>query len=159
MFEDLAGKSALVTGASSGLGLHLARLLAGHGVRVVLGARRVEALEHACAGIAATGGTAVAVPLDVTNAASIEAALAAVEGGIEWTRFGIRVNALCPGYVETDINRDFFANPAGEALVRRIPQRRLGALEDLDAPLLLLFSDAGAYMTRAVDGGHLASSL
>ncbi len=81
---------------------------------------------------------------------------------LEWARYGIRVNALCPGYVETDINRDFFASDAGQALIRRIPQRRLGRPEDLDAALLLLASDAGAYITGAalaVDGGHLVSSL
>ncbi|MCB1446315.1 MAG: SDR family oxidoreductase, partial [Rhizobiaceae bacterium] len=81
---------------------------------------------------------------------------------LEWARHGIRVNALCPGYVETPLNRDFFATEAGQALIRRIPQRRLGRAADLDAPLLLLASDAGGYMTGsvlAVDGGHLVSSL
>lgn len=81
---------------------------------------------------------------------------------LEWARHGIRVNALCPGYIETDINRDFFATDAGAALIRRIPQRRLGRMHDLDGPLLLLASDAGAYITGTeivVDGGHLVSSL
>ena len=80
----------------------------------------------------------------------------------ELARHAIRVNALCPGYVETDLNRDFFAGEQGQALIRRIPQRRLGRLSDLDGPLLLLCSDAGAYMTGValpVDGGHLVSSL
>lgn len=81
---------------------------------------------------------------------------------LEWARHGIRVNALAPGYVETDLNRDFFASDAGKAMLKRIPQRRLGQVEDLDGPLLLLCSDAAAYMTGsviAVDGGHLVSSL
>jgi NAD(P)-dependent dehydrogenase (short-subunit alcohol dehydrogenase family) len=81
---------------------------------------------------------------------------------LEWARHGIRVNALCPGYVETDLNRDFFATDAGTALIRRIPQRRLGRMQDLDGALLLLTSDAGAYITGTeivVDGGHLVSSL
>lgn len=81
---------------------------------------------------------------------------------LEWARHDIRVNALCPGYIETDINRELFASEAGQALVRRIPQRRLGRMDDLDGPLLLLASDAGRYMTGseiAVDGGHLVSSL
>lgn len=81
---------------------------------------------------------------------------------LEWARHGIRVNALCPGYIETPLNRDFFASDAGQALIRRIPQRRLGQLSDLDAPLWLLCSEGGAYMTGAVlsvDGGHLVSSL
>ena len=81
---------------------------------------------------------------------------------LEWARYDIRVNALCPGYIETSLNRDFFATPAGEALIKRIPQRKLGQLSDLDGPLLLLCSDASRYMTGsviAVDGGHLVSSL
>lgn len=81
---------------------------------------------------------------------------------LEWARSGIRVNALAPGYVETDLNRDFFASDAGQKMIKRIPQRRLGRISDLDGPLLLLCSDASAYMTGsvvAVDGGHLVSSL
>ncbi|TYC63474.1 SDR family oxidoreductase [Rhodobacterales bacterium] len=81
---------------------------------------------------------------------------------LEWARYGIRVNALCPGYIETPLNADFFATEAGRKLVQRIPQRRLGRLGDLDAPLRLLCSDGADYMTGsiiAVDGGHLVSSL
>lgn len=81
---------------------------------------------------------------------------------LEWARDRIRVNALAPGYVETDLNRDFFASDAGQKMLKRIPQRRLGQVQDLDGPLLLLCSDASAYMTGsviAVDGGHLVSSL
>ena len=81
---------------------------------------------------------------------------------LEWARFDIRVNALCPGYIETEINRDFFETPAGQALVKRIPMRRLGKASELDGALLLLASDAGSYITGAslaADGGHLVSSL
>ncbi len=81
---------------------------------------------------------------------------------MEWARHGIQVNAIAPGYVETDLNRDFWASPAGMRLIERIPQRRLGRLEDLDGPLLLLASDASAFMTGSVlvvDGGHTVASL
>jgi NAD(P)-dependent dehydrogenase (short-subunit alcohol dehydrogenase family) len=81
---------------------------------------------------------------------------------LEWARHRIRVNALAPGYILTDLNRDFFATEAGRRLVARIPQRRLGEPADLDGPLLLLASDASGYMTGAVlvcDGGHLVHSL
>jgi hypothetical protein len=81
---------------------------------------------------------------------------------LEWARHGIRVNALAPGYVETDMNRDFFATDAGQATIRRIPQRRLGRTQDLAGPLLLLASEAGGFMTGSVlvaDGGHLLSPL
>lgn len=81
---------------------------------------------------------------------------------LEWARYGIRVNALAPGYIETDLNRDFFATDPGQKMIRRIPQRRLGQPDDLCGPLLLLASDLSRYMTGStlvVDGGHLQSSL
>lgn len=81
---------------------------------------------------------------------------------LELARHRIRVNALAPGYVETSINREFFASDAGQALIKRIPQRRIGNPEELDAALLLFASDAGSYATGAVlaiDGGHLVSTL
>lgn len=245
----LAGKSILVTGASSGLGAEFAAALAGHGARVVLAARRRDRLEAVAARIAAGGGTATTVEMDVTDAASVERAVAAAgpvdvlvnnsgvtlskpvldqteadwdsvldtnlkgaflvstavargmrdagTGGsiiniasilgerqagqvagyaaskagliqltkvmaLEAARFGIRVNAIAPGYINTDLNQDFFESAAGSALVKRIPQRRLGNVEELIGPLLLLASDASTYMNGAViavDGGHLCSTL
>ena len=248
MRMSLEGKRALVTGASSGLGLHFARVLAEAGADVTLAARRLDKVEEEAERIAQDGFRASGAELDVTDAASIAtlfdahppfdvvlnnagitgegsaldmspddfrgvldtnltgaftvaqtaarrmkdagggaivnvasilglrvaghvAAYAASKAGLvqltkalalEWARQGIRVNALCPGYIETPLNTAFFASEPGQALVRRIPQRRLGRASDLDAPLLLLASDAGAYMTGAtlaVDGGHLVSGL
>lgn len=81
---------------------------------------------------------------------------------LELARHRIRVNALAPGYIETDLNREFFQSEAGLALIKRVPQRRLGQPEHLDGPLLLLASDASEFMTGSVlvaDGGHLVSSL
>jgi len=81
---------------------------------------------------------------------------------LEFARANIRVNAICPGYFETDINRDFMETEFAQKMVRRIPQRRLGELADLSGPLLLLASDAGAFMTGSaitVDGGQSINSL
>jgi NAD(P)-dependent dehydrogenase (short-subunit alcohol dehydrogenase family) len=81
---------------------------------------------------------------------------------LELARYRIRVNALAPGYVETGINREFFESEPGKALVKRVPQRRIGQPGELDGALLLLASDAGSYMTGAVlavDGGHVVNTL
>ncbi len=81
---------------------------------------------------------------------------------LEWARYDIRVNALAPGYVETEINDDFFKTDAGEKLIKRIPMRRIGLLQDLDAPFRLLAHGASRYMTGTiitVDGGHSINSL
>ena len=81
---------------------------------------------------------------------------------LEWARFNIRVNAIAPGYVATDLNREFLESDGGKETISRIPQRRTGEMVDLEGPLLLLASDAGAYMTGAVipvDGGHVVNSV
>jgi len=81
---------------------------------------------------------------------------------VELARHSIRVNALAPGYIASDINAEFFASEGGQAMIKRIPQRRLGQPQDLDGPLLLLASHAGAHMTGSVitvDGGHSINPL
>ena len=102
------------------------------------------------------GGVA---PYAISKAGVVQATKAMA---LELARHRIRVNALLPGYVVTDLNRDFLTSEAGDKLRSRIPSRRFGELTDLDGPLLLLASDAGAAMsgaTVAVDGAHLVSSL
>lgn len=100
----------------------------------------------------------------VTAYATAKAGLAQMtkQLALEWARYGIRVNALAPGYVETDFNREFFATDKGKEMIRRIPMRRLVPQEDLAEPLMLLAGDGGASITGIVlpvDAGHLLSSL
>lgn len=252
----LGGRTALVTGAFSGLGLHFARVLASHGAKVALAGRRVELGQTVAAEIAEKVGRpddVRAYSIDVTDAQSVRdclaraaselgvaqiivnnagtvgrgpsldvtqedwnsvvdvnlsgvfrvaqagaremvragvpgaiiniasilglrvrsqvAAYAATKAGVvqltkalalEWAEYGIRVNAIAPGYFETDINRDMLRSELGRAIVARVPLGRTGQLAELDGPLLLLASDASSYMTGAVipvDGGHLVSTL
>ena len=78
---------------------------------------------------------------------------------VELARHRIRVNALAPGYIVTDLNRAFLASPEGEALRQRIPQRRFLEPEDLDGPMLLLCGPGSSGVTGSVlvvDGGHSA---
>ena len=246
-------KIIVITGASGGLGRHFSKYLAAQGAKVAACARRIPLLEALVAEIRGDGGQAIAVPVDVTDAASVDRVFEAVAKGlglpdvlinnsgathtkaihdlteVEWdsvidtnlkgafmlsrafsqqwrssgrpgciinmasilglrvtglvapyaaskaglihltkalafelARFSIRVNAIAPGYIETDMNRWYFETAAGQALIKRIPQRRLGRAEDLEDVLQLLASDASAYMTGVtvpVDGGHLCSAL
>lgn len=248
MSFDLTGKVALVTGASQGLGARFAETLAASGAAVAVAARQVAKLEDLAERIRGAGGTAHAVAMDVTDPASVTAAIADAEaalgafdvlvnnagiavqkpflemepedydlvldtnlkgcflvaqavarrmkesgggsiinissvlgtevigalstycaskGGLlqlnramalELSRYGIRVNAIAPGYIETSINSGFFKTEPGQKMVKTIPQRRLGQPDDLDGALLLLASDQGAYMTGSlitVDGGFV----
>ena len=249
----MQGRCALITGASSGLGAHFARLLAAQGAKVALAARRLDRLNALAREIEAAGGTALAVECDVTNEASVvdavaraaaglgtldvlvnnsgvsggepfldtsaeawdsvlytnlrgaflmcrefaRASIAAGQGGrivnvasilglrtikgvvpysaskaglchmtavlaMELGSRGITVNALAPGYIETDINRAFLQGPSGARIAGRVPLGRLGQPEDLDGALLLLASDAGRFITGVVlpvDGGHVVSSI
>jgi NAD(P)-dependent dehydrogenase (short-subunit alcohol dehydrogenase family) len=246
---SLAGRTALVTGASSGLGRHFAKVLAAAGASVAIAARRVDRLDQLAGEISAAGGKAAAVAMDVTDPASVRAAFDAAQealgpigilvnnagvpshswflqtteqewrdvlavnldgvfrvgqeaarrmaasgqGGsiinitsilgfavlktlapysaskaavisltrsmaLELARDRIRVNAIAPGYFATEINADFWQTDAGRKMIRSIPFGRLGRMEELDGPLLLLASDAGSFMsgtTITVDGGHL----
>jgi NAD(P)-dependent dehydrogenase (short-subunit alcohol dehydrogenase family) len=244
----LDGRVALVTGASSGIGRHLALRLAQAGATVVLAARRLDRLREVEAELRAGGHVAHAVMLDVTSRDSVEAAFARAEqlagrvdilinnagtaetapflemseeawsrvidtnltgvwrvaqvaargmaarrdgaiiniasalglaaqrqqanycaakaGVIHLTRVmalelasrDVRVNALAPGYFETEINADFFASEQGQAYVGKLLPKRLGMLDELDGAVLLLASEAGRFMTGTVlpvDGGAL----
>lgn len=249
---ELSGRTALITGGGTGLGKQFATVLANAGATVILCARRAEKLQSTAAEIEQTGGKAVCIPMDVTDAASIAAAfdqasahgpitilvnnagtiaepmlldvseaewdqvqdtnlkgawlvakeaasrmikqgvggsminIASVLGfavqkgtgpysaskagllhltrsmALEWSRYNIRVNAIAPGYYATDLADDFLSSATGQAMVKRIPQRRLGNPEDLSGAILLLASDASAYMTGSVitvDGGHSLSVI
>mgnify|MGYP003636378899 CR=1 FL=1 len=250
---DLSGQVALVTGASSGLGAHFATVLAQAGATVVAAARRVDRLDSLVADIGEAGGKAIAVAMDVNDAASVVAAFDQVEASVgtvtilvnnagvadpsrfvdsteqkwdftvdtnlkavwrvsrdasermikagvtgsiiniasilglqpsannalyatakagviqltknsaqELWRHNIRVNALCPGYFETEINADFFRSEKGSQYLNKIPPRRLGNMDELTMPLLMLASQAGSFITGValpVDGGHLLQSL
>lgn len=252
--SGLEGKRVLVTGASSGLGNHFAKICASCGAHVAVAARRRERLDTLVSDIEAAGkGSADAFALDVTDQTSIERCVERVTdhfGGIdvlvnnagvsgaggaldqpkeifdqvidtnlrgvwkmaietatvmrnqgvqgsivniasilgfrqanglsayavskagvvqmtkalalEWARFGIRVNAIAPGYFETEINDGYFDTEQGEQMLRRVPMRRVGHMVELNGPFLLLATGASAYMTGSVltvDGGHLVSSL
>jgi 3-oxoacyl-[acyl-carrier protein] reductase len=94
-------------------------------------------------------------PYAISKAGIVQATKAMA---LEWAANHIRVNALAPGYIDTEINHDFWATPGGEKLIKRIPQRRVGAESDLDGAIVLLASSASRYMTGSVitvDGGFL----
>jgi NAD(P)-dependent dehydrogenase (short-subunit alcohol dehydrogenase family) len=94
-------------------------------------------------------------PYTISKAGIVQATRAMA---LELAANNIRVNALAPGYIDTEMNHAFWATPAGEKLTKRIPQRRVGAESDLDGAIMLLASKASRYMTGSVvtvDGGFL----
>jgi NAD(P)-dependent dehydrogenase (short-subunit alcohol dehydrogenase family) len=94
-------------------------------------------------------------PYTISKAGIIQATKALA---LELAANGIRVNALAPGYIDTEMNHGFWSTPGGEKLAKRIPQRRVGTETDLDGAILLLASNASRYMTGSVitvDGGYL----
>ena len=81
---------------------------------------------------------------------------------LEMMRYNVRVNSIAPGYFRTEMNADFFDTDRGKAYIKTIPSRRLGRLEEMDGPLLLLASDASSFVngtTILVDGGHMVKSF
>jgi NAD(P)-dependent dehydrogenase (short-subunit alcohol dehydrogenase family) len=69
---------------------------------------------------------------------------------LEWGRFGINVNAICPGYITTEINEHHWSSDAGQKLVQMLPRKRVGDVTDLDGLLLLLASDSSHFMNGAI---------
>lgn len=133
-------------------------MVAQEAARRLVGARRGGSVINIASilGERVAGGVA---PYAISKAGLVQATKAMA---LELARHDIRVNAILPGYVVTDLNREFLESESGQKLRSRIPTRRFGQLQDLDGPLLLLASDAGRHMTGAalaVDGGHLVSSL
>lgn len=144
--------------AVTGVNLRGAFLVAQEGARRLVAAGRPGAIVT----VASILGLRVAAGLAAYAAAKAGLIQLTRALAVELARHRIRVNALAPGYVETGMNRAFFATDAGQAMIRRIPQRRLATPADLTGPLLLLASEASAHMTGAVvtvDGGHSINPL
>ena len=104
------------------------------------------------------------VGLNLDSYASAKAALVQLTKSmaLELARSNIRVNALAPGYILTEINQDFFDTEEGKEYISKIPMKRLGLESELDGALLLLASDASSFMTGSVitvDGGHVINPL
>jgi NAD(P)-dependent dehydrogenase (short-subunit alcohol dehydrogenase family) len=98
-------------------------------------------------------------PYTVSKAALVKATEVMA---LEAAKLGIRVNALAPGYILTDVSRVLIESERGPQFMKSIPMRRYGEMDDLDGPMLLLASDASKFMTGStvvVDGGHICAEL
>src|SRR6516164_6881688 len=118
-------------------------------------ARKQEGNIVNIASVLGTGVLKAVSPYAISKAGILQATRAMA---LELAGQNIRINALAPGYIDTEMNHAFWSTPAGERLAKRIPQRRVGAESDLDGAILLLASNASRYMTGSVvtvDGGFL----
>lgn len=118
-------------------------------------ARKQEGNIVNIASVLGTGVLKAVSPYAISKAGILQATKAMA---LELAGQNIRINALAPGYIDTEMNHAFWSTPPGERLTKRIPQRRVGAESDLDGAILLLASQASRYMTGSVitvDGGFL----
>jgi len=69
---------------------------------------------------------------------------------LEWGRFGINVNAICPGYIDTEINHHHWETEQGQRLIQMMPRKRVGQPKDLDALLVMLASDQSHFVNGAI---------
>jgi NAD(P)-dependent dehydrogenase (short-subunit alcohol dehydrogenase family) len=69
---------------------------------------------------------------------------------VEWGRYGINVNAICPGYITTEINAEYFASEEGQKLINILPRKRVGLPEDLDGLLLLLAGEESRFINGTI---------
>ena len=69
---------------------------------------------------------------------------------LEWGRFGINVNAICPGYIDTEINHRHWQTEAGQKLIQMLPRKRVGQPQDLEALMVMLCSDQSHFINGAV---------
>jgi NAD(P)-dependent dehydrogenase (short-subunit alcohol dehydrogenase family) len=128
-----------------------------HAARRMLEAGKTGAIVN-IASIFGIGVGKGVVPYAVSKAGVIQLTKAMA---IELAFRGIRVNAIAPGWIVTDMNRDYLSGEQGAAIKREVPAGRLCEARDLDGALLLLASDAGRFITGAtivVDGGHILTT-
>lgn len=69
---------------------------------------------------------------------------------LEWAKYDINVNAICPGYIETEMNADYWQTEAGQSFLKRFPRPRVGDPSDLDGTLLLLAGEEGRFMNGSI---------
>lgn len=175
---SLTGQVALVTGASRGIGHDLVLALAAAGAHVVAAARHREDVDTLLARVAAEGGSASAVALDVTAQASIDAAVTEVEAAhgridvlvnnaglgfnhdaleatkvlaLEWAPHGVTVNTVAPTYAYTPGTAERLDDPAVAAdVLGRIPTGRFATTADIAAAVIYLASPAAGMVTGTV---------
>jgi NAD(P)-dependent dehydrogenase (short-subunit alcohol dehydrogenase family) len=78
---------------------------------------------------------------------------------LEWGRFGVNVNALCPGYIDTEINHHHWQTEQGQKLVQMLPRKRVGQVQDLDAVLVMLCADQSHFINGSVITADDGTSL
>jgi NAD(P)-dependent dehydrogenase (short-subunit alcohol dehydrogenase family) len=156
---DLTGRVAIVTGGNGGIGRGIALGLAETGAAVAIFGRNEEKNRRVLAELKTIGVPSIAVKVDVTDRAALEPALNRVEselGGVS-ILVNIQVNAIAPGWIETDMTAPVHTMPLNDEILSRTPAGRWGQPEEIAGTAVYLASRASDFVTGAtirVDGGY-----
>lgn len=118
--------------------------------RMILRAKGDPTRQHRIINIASVAGLRVLSQIGVYCMSKAGVVQMTKAMALEWGRHGINVNAICPGYIETEINREYFQSEGGQKLIDMLPRKRIGHPEDLDGLLLLLSADESRFINGAI---------
>jgi NAD(P)-dependent dehydrogenase (short-subunit alcohol dehydrogenase family) len=118
--------------------------------RMILRAKGDPSRQHRIINIASVAGLRVLSQIGVYCMSKAGVVQMTKAMALEWGRHGINVNAICPGYIETEINREYFQSEGGQKLIDMLPRKRIGYPEDLDGLLLLLSADESRFINGAI---------
>jgi NAD(P)-dependent dehydrogenase (short-subunit alcohol dehydrogenase family) len=115
--------------------------------------------QHRIINIASVAGLRVSPQLGIYGMSKAAVIQMTKAMALEWGKYGININAICPGYIGTEINAEYFSSEQGQELISMLPRKRIGKPEDLDGLLLLLAGDDAHFINGAIIAADDGMSL